>query len=143
MFLMRILLVAMAIGGWLRGFGAEALVDAKVNAILNALSAQLSAAKTAEVNLRLTVSATNGPASLGEVAANYSLAVERPNKMALVLKDGSLGATVVCDGTNTITFIPKPAMYTVRKASKQIGALEMASQTADMGSMAVIAAMFS
>jgi peroxiredoxin len=142
MFLMRMLFVALAMGGCLRGFGAEALVDPKASAILNAACAQLSAAKKAEVILRLTVSATNGPAPLGDVAANYSLAVERPNKMALLLKDGSLGATVVCDGTNTITFIPKPPMYTVHKAAKQIGALEMASQTADMGSMAFIAAMF-
>jgi hypothetical protein len=143
MILLRMLFVALAIGGWLGGLRAEALIDAKASAIVNALSAQLSAAKSAEVNLRLRVSSTNGPAPLGDVAANYSLAVERPNKMALLLKDGSLGATVVCDGTNTITFIPKPAMYTVHKASKQIGTLEMASQTADMGSMAFIAALFS
>src|SRR3954469_25212957 len=134
MFLIRMLFVAMAMGG-LHAFCAEASVGAKANVILNAVSAQLAATKTAEVDLGLVVSATNGPAALGEAAANYSLSIQRPNKMALVLKEGSLGATVVCDGTNTITFIPKPAMYAVHKASKEIGAMEMASQTADMGSM--------
>ena len=87
MFLIRMLFVAMAIGSVARGLGAEASVDAKASAILDGLSAQLSAAKTAEVDLRLGVHATNGPALLGDLAANYSLAIERPNKMALVLKE--------------------------------------------------------
>src|SRR4051812_22572352 len=121
MFLMRkLLVVVIAIGGALGGFGAEVRVDAKAGAILDALGAQLSAAKTAGVNLRLNVKNTNGPAPLGDLTADYLLSVERPNKMALVLKEGTLGATVICDGTNTFTFIPKPAMYTVQKASKQI-----------------------
>lgn len=143
MLLIRMLLVAMAVGGAMCGVPAEASVDAKSNAILNGVSAQLAGAKTAEVELRLRVRATNGPAPLGELNANYSLAIERPNKMALVLKEGALGATVVCDGTNTITFVPKPPMFTVRKASKQIGGVDLAAQTADMGSMAFITAMFS
>jgi peroxiredoxin len=63
--------------------------------------------------------------------------------MALVLKEGALGATVVCDGTNTITFVPQPPMFTIQKASKQIGGVDLAAQTADMGSMAFITAMFS
>jgi peroxiredoxin len=143
MFLIRMLFVAMAVGGVVCGVGAETPVDAKSSTILNGVSAQLSATKTAEVELRLSVHATNGPAPLGELSANYSLSIERPNKMALVLKDGSLGATVVCDGTNTITFVPKPSMFTVQKASKQIGGVDLAAQTADMGSMAFITAMFS
>src|SRR3954467_835190 len=145
MFLIRMLLLAVAIGGGAGGVAvaAEGSVDAKATAILDGLSAQLAAAKTAEVELRLGVRATNGPAPLGDLAANYSLAIERPNKLALVLKEGALGATVVSDGTNTITFVPEPPMFTVQKASKQIGGIELAAQTADMGSMAFITAMFS
>jgi peroxiredoxin len=44
---------------------------------------------------------------------------------------------------NTITFVPQPPMFTVQKASKQIGGIELAAQTADMGSMAFITAIFS
>jgi hypothetical protein len=143
MFLIRLLCVAIAMSGVWRVVSAEAVVDAKASAILNSVSAQLAAAKTAEVELRLAVTATNGPAAVGDLAANYALSVERPNKMALVLKQGTLGATVISDGTNTVTFIPQPPTYTVQKASKQIGAAEIGSQAADMGSMAFISAMFS
>src|ERR1051326_8653364 len=131
MFLMRMLpVIAIALGGAF-GFAADATVDAKTGAILNALGAHLSAAKTAEVNLRLAVKNTNGPAPRGDLTADYLLSVERPNKMALVLNKGDLGATVVSDGTNTFTFVPKPAMYTVQKASKQIGGVENAAAPGD------------
>jgi hypothetical protein len=59
----------------------------------------------------------------------------------MVIKQGALGATIVCDGTNTITFVPQPPMYTVRAAGKQIGGVDPAA--ADMGTMAFITALFS
>lgn len=124
-------------------FGAEARVDAKSNEILNAVGAGLAAAKSAELELRLSVKTTNGPTPGEDLAAAYTLVVERPNKFALVLKSGTLGATIVCDGTNTVTFIPEPAMYTVQKAAKQIGGIENAAPAGDMGSMAFITALFS
>lgn len=141
MSLMRILVIAVLTACAWQGVAAEAVVDPKADAILTALSARLSSAQTAEVELRLAVKSTNGPAPVGDLAATYSLAVARPNKIAMVLKQGALGATVVCDGTNTITFVPQPPMYTVRAAGKHIGGVDPAA--ADMGTMAFITALFS
>lgn len=141
MFLFRILVIAVMAGSAWRGVATEAVVDPKADAILTALGAQLSSAQTAEVELRLGVKSTNGPAPVGDLEAIYSLAVARPNKIAMVLKQGALGATVVCDGTNTITVVPQPPMYTVRPAGKQIGGVDPAA--ADMGTMAFITALFS
>src|SRR4051812_25050534 len=116
MFLARRFVALFAFVWSFNALAADAIVDAKSAAILQNLSLQLTAAKTAEVNLHLTAKTTNAPIADGNLAADYALAIERPNKMALVLKDGNLGATVVCDGTNTTTFIPKPGVYTVSKA---------------------------
>src|SRR5688500_18699591 len=63
--------------------------------------------------------------------------------MALVLQRGALGATMISDGTNVVTFLPKPGVYTVEKASASIGAPESGSAAGDMGSMAFITALFS
>jgi peroxiredoxin len=126
-----------------RSANAAQKVDARVNEIMVAIGAQLAPAKTAEVNLHLAVKTPTAPTGEGDLAADYFLSVQRPNRWALLLKQGTLGATVVCDGTNTITFIPKPAIYTVQKASNKIGAQENPGPTGDMGSMAFITALFS
>lgn len=124
------------------GLGAETKIDARTNEILAALGAGLTNAKTAEVNLRLAVKTPTAPNGEGNLAATYLLSVQRPNRWGLELKEGNLGATVVCDGTNTVTYIPKPAIYTVQKASNKIGGQENPGPTGDLGSMAFITALF-
>lgn len=119
-------------------FGIHAAVDPEAARILDALSTTLTNARAAEVELRLTVKTPTAPT--GNLAADYRLSVERPNRMALVLEKGDLGATVLSDGTNITTFLPRPAVYTVAKAPNQIGAADNAG---DMGSMAFITALFS
>jgi cytochrome c biogenesis protein CcmG/thiol:disulfide interchange protein DsbE len=125
-------------------FAAEAQkVDARSNEILTAIGAQLAGAKTAEVGLHLAVKTPTAPKGEGDLAADYLLSIERPNRMALVVKEGNMGATVVCDGTNTVTFIPKPGIYTVEKAPNTIAGPESSGPTGDLGSMAFITALFS
>jgi hypothetical protein len=124
-----------ALGVWVHG-----AVDPEAGRVLDAVSAALTNARTAEVDLHLAVKTPTAPSGEGELAADYKLSVERPNRMALVLQKGNLGATVVSDGTNVVTFLPKPAVYTVEKATDRIGAVEGAG---DLGSMAFITALFS
>jgi hypothetical protein len=119
---------------------ARGAVDVEAGRLLDSISAALTNARTAEVDLYLAVKTPTAPTGEGDLAADYKLSVERPNRMALVLQKGNLGATVISDGTNVVTFLPKPAVYTVEKASGRIGAVESAG---DMGSMAFITALFS
>ena len=46
----------------------------------------------------------------------YSLAVERPNKLALVLESGDNGITLVSDGKKLYTYMPRLKQYTVEEA---------------------------
>lgn len=46
----------------------------------------------------------------------YSLAVERPNKLALVFKSGNNGITLVSDGKGLYTYLAMLGQYTVEKA---------------------------
>ena len=124
-------------------FSVHAAVDVDAARILNRIGAQLTGANTAEVNLRLNVKTPTAPTGEGDLAADYKLSVERPNRMALILQSGNVGATFVSDGTNAVTFLPKPAIYTIEKAPSQIGRISGAEATGDMGSMAFIAALFS
>ncbi|MGZ5546314.1 MAG: DUF2092 domain-containing protein [Limisphaerales bacterium] len=134
--------------GAIVGIGAETptpapKVDARADEILSALGAQLAGAKTAEAQLHLAVKTPIAPRGEGDLAADYSLSVARPNRLAMVVKEGNMGATVVSDGTNTVTYIPKPSIYTVQKASPTIGVTESSGPMGDMGSMAFLTALFS
>lgn len=119
---------------------AQGAVDPEAGRVLDSISSTLTNARAAEVDLHLAVKTPTAPSGEGDLAADYRLSVERPNRMALVLQNGNLGATVISDGTNVVTFLPKPSVYTVEKASGRIGAVESAG---DMGSMAFITALFS
>ena len=123
---------------------ADPKIDPKAQELTGKLAAQFESAKTAEVELDVTVK-LQAPENT-TMPAKYSLAVEKPNRIALVFTEGRIGASVYSDGTNGTTFIPILNKYTVRAAPKSIGALvlEAGASFGDVtGSMAFIAALFS
>lgn len=65
-----------------------------------------------------------------QMNSQYSLALQRPNKFALVLKSGMMGATVVSDGEKLYTSMPMMEnKYTVVDAPKTLG--EITEDTGD------------
>jgi peroxiredoxin len=123
---------------------AEGKIDAKAQELTRKLMSQFQSAKSAEADLKVVVK-LQGPEAKA-MPATYSLAVEKPNRIALVFKEGAIGASVYSDGTNGVTFIPMLKQYTVRPAPKNIGTIvmEAGATFGDVtGSMAFIAALFS
>lgn len=133
-------LVLVACSGWL-ALGAE--VEPASEQILRKLAAEMSAARTAEVDLQLSVKVREQMEE--SLSLRYDLAVERPNKLALRLKEGTLGASVISDGTNTVTYVPALKAYTSKTAPADFSGIELDSKGArgDLGSMAFLAALFS
>lgn len=126
-------------------FGAEPKIDPRAAELLRKVTTQVQAAKTAELDLRLEAQLKSEAAPKDNISMRYGLSIERPNKIALLLKEGTMGATAISDGVTATTFIPTLKIYTVHRAPKDIGGLEYdpESPTGDMGSMAFIAALFS
>ena len=57
-----------------------------------------------------------------QMNSEYHLAVQRPNKLAMVLKQGMMGATIVSDGEKLYTYIPMMEnKYTVEDAPRKLG----------------------
>ena len=54
------------------------------------------------------------------MTTDYSLAVQRPNRFAMVLTNGMMGTTVVCDGAKLYTCIPMLKRYTESKAPGEL-----------------------
>ena len=134
-----ILLLAFFAGA---SMGAAPKVDADSEKLLRALTEEFRAAKTAEVDLKLEAK-IKAPAL--ELSTDFSLAIARPNKFALLRKQGDLTVSAISDGTNAFTFLTKPNVYSMQSAPKDISGLEsdVSSPSGDtMGSMAFIAALF-
>jgi len=142
MFYARLMVVLLALGAG-SGFAAPARIDAASDQILRKVAADFQAAQTAEVDLHLAVK-VQAPAQ--NLSADYALSIARPNKFALIRKQGDLAASTISDGTNAVTFLTKPNVYSVQAAPKDITGIEtdVNSPSGDsMGSMAFVAALFS
>jgi peroxiredoxin len=125
-------------------FAAEPKIDAKAQELARKVAAQFESAKSAEVDMEVIVKLQAPENTM--MPSKYSLAIEKPNKLALTFKEGRIGASVYSDGTEGTTYIPMLNKYMVRPAPKNIGSLVMeagASFGDVTGSMAFIAALFS
>ena len=60
-----------------------------------------------------------------EMALKYSIALQRPNKLAMILKSGMLGSTLVCDGKDVYSYVPMTKKYTKEKAPESLNDLKL------------------
>ena len=91
------------------GLRLESL-DPRVAEVLGPAARLLAGARSASVELVMKIR-VEMEGMKQEMPSEYSLAMERPNRFALVLKSGMVGATVVSDGTNAFTYVPLLKQY--------------------------------
>jgi peroxiredoxin len=97
-------------------------VDQQAKQILEQAASYLQGLQSFTNDLKSTLK-VKAPVANQEMAAVYSLAVEKPNHLAIMLKDGNMGATVVCDGKELIIFVPRVNKYSVEEAPKTLAEL--------------------
>ncbi|HLX64745.1 MAG TPA: DUF2092 domain-containing protein [Planctomycetota bacterium] len=99
---------------------ASAKLDSKAIAILRSALEYLNGAQTYSTTLTNTVALDGGPNKKKETTAKYDIYVERPNKLALIVKDGNLRCAVVSDGKTLCAFAPPLKKYAVKEAPKDL-----------------------
>jgi peroxiredoxin len=77
------------------------------------------------------------------MTSEFAVAVERPNRIAIVLREGFMGGTMVCDGTKMYTCIPQLKRYVETAAPTDFDALfgdptQMAMAVANRPSLLVL-----
>ncbi len=113
----------------------EVSVDPKVREVLKAVADVLAEAKSFSLNLDMTLN-IQMQGMKQEMPSSYTLAVQRPNRIALVLKEGMFGATVVSDGAKLFTYLPMLKRYTEASAPTNFAAaLSGAGGSGLMGAM--------
>ncbi len=109
-------------------------IDPKVEQLVQQVGKLLQQADRLSVNLTMAFH-TEMPGMKQEIAMEYSLAWDRPNKLALSLKSGLIGGTIVSDGTKLYTYSPIRKRYTETAAPKDLS--EMFSRDAGIVDMAI------
>ncbi len=97
--------------------------ESKADQILRQASEYISGLKsfTAELDMIMNVEAQG---MKQEMTSNYSLALQRPNKLAVIMNSGMLGGTLVCDGKNVYTYTPMTRSFTTEKAPESLRDLD-------------------
>jgi peroxiredoxin len=94
-------------------------IDPKAAAAIRAAGEYLQQLKTFRCECATTFKITLGEKT-NELAAEYSIALERPNRVALLLKQGEMGASIVSDGKEAYQFVPALKRYTVQAAPETL-----------------------
>src|SRR6185295_600951 len=96
----------------------KVILDAKAVAILRSALDYLKNTKGSPTTLSNRITLDAGPDKKMERTAKYELAVERPNKMAMIIKDGKLRCAILSDGKLLCTYAPELKKYTQKEAPK-------------------------
>jgi len=94
-------------------------IDAGAAALMHRVSDYYGSLSSLACDMAVRVSMER-PTRKHTTTALYTVAMERPNKFAVVLKEGENGATVVCDGDSLYTYVPALKKYSVEPAPESI-----------------------
>lgn len=97
-------------------------MDPKAEQLMRQMSDYVTARQTFRVDLS-AVTKVQAEGINQEFASKSVVAVQRPNKVAMVLKSGMVGGTVVSDGKNATVYFPMMKRYMVKPAPDKISAL--------------------
>jgi peroxiredoxin len=110
-------------------------VDPQADVVLRSLSAYFKAAPSFKVEMEAETRIESEDMKQ-EFTTRGSLAVKRPDKLAMMVKNSMIGAMLlVCDGTNVTAFLPGFNRYTVKPSG---GSLEQLSQVMGASSPACL-----
>lgn len=115
-------------------------IDPKADEIIRGVANYLRDLESFRVEISMDVHFTMEGMSQ-QMNSQYSVAVQRPNKLSMVLKQGMMGATIVSDGEKLYTYMPMMEnKYTVEDAPQKLG--EITEGGADMAGAGMMDGMF-
>ena len=85
-------------------------IDAEAQKVLDAMGAYYKGLKSFSLD-ESTEMVMEAQDMKQTMTSDYTVAMERPNKVARILKEGMMGATVVSDGTTLYTYVPMFKKY--------------------------------
>ncbi|MBI3468999.1 MAG: DUF2092 domain-containing protein, partial [Planctomycetes bacterium] len=90
-------------------------IDPQADKVLRAAGAYLQQLQSFRCDATATLKVSLGDMT-NEMTSEYSIALRRPNQVAILLKKGELGASIVSDGKQAYHYIPAMKKHTVADA---------------------------
>jgi peroxiredoxin len=115
-------------------------IEAKAAEVMNAFSEYLGGLKTFKVTIAFAMK-MRGEGMKEEFSSASTLAVERPRKAAMRLESGSIGITMVCDGTKLHTYMPMIGQYTSADAPDKLSSVPAGRLGLGMGGFPLLQAL--
>ena len=97
-------------------------IDPKAEQLIRQMSDYLGGCKNMRLDLT-SVTKMRGEGMYQEFVSKFTVAIQRPDKLAMILKSGMMGATVVSDGKNSTIYFPMMRRYMIKPAPDKIEAL--------------------
>jgi peroxiredoxin len=97
----------------------ESKIDPKAEEVLRASADFYRGLKSFKVDLDSTLRMET-PDEKNEMAAKYTLAIDRPARLAIRLLSGEMGATIVSNGKELFTSVPALKKYVIEDAPKSV-----------------------
>ncbi len=97
-------------------------IDPKAEEVMRQVSEYFSGLNSFSVDVAVTMK-VQARGMKQEMTSEYTVAMRRPNLLAIVLKSGIMGATMVCDGESVHSYLPMMKKYTVTEAPATLEAL--------------------
>jgi peroxiredoxin len=101
---------------------AAAGIEPKAEKVVRAMAEYMRGLKSFRVDVAVSMRMT-APGMKQEVVSAYVLAVRRPDRLAMLLKNSVIGTTIVSDGKKLYTYTPMEGKYRVTDAPKDLGAV--------------------
>jgi|GEM_PF-6643805 len=98
-------------------------VDAKALNAFRAAAEYLQSLDRFSVSMQSTMRAELVGEIKQDIGSDYKLIFERPNRFAITLQNGETGASMISDGKQQVTYLPRKKKYSVQDAELSFAAV--------------------
>jgi len=110
-----VLVAAVWLGSGSVAVAGESEVAPQAEQVMKQVSAYFTGLDSFSVEVAMAVK-VQSRGMKSEMTSQYAVAMKRPNLLAMVLKRGMMGSTIVCDGERIYAYLPMLNKYTVSDA---------------------------
>lgn len=107
-------------------------IDPKVKQVLQQTEEYIKSLDSFRVKIDINVK-VESEGMKQEMASFYTMALQRPDKLAMVLEKGMMGGTLVSDGKDVHFYTPMTKKYTKKEAPESLNDLDVLSITGGVG----------
>jgi len=106
--------------------GSDKKIDPQAEKILKRMTSYLGGLDSFSTDVLQTIDLEK-QGRKQKMVSDKSLALQKPDKLALIIKNGRFESTIVCDGVNVYEYFPMTEKYSEKEAPEKLNDLSISS----------------